>query len=136
MSWVKRSGGSGTGFYGQGLAAIMNRADTTEHAPRAPEQENPEQTPAGAPAIPPAYSTDSWPEVRSNRITLEVIANWVTDGNAAEDSSFYTEALANFGPSSPHLEAASKGQAGAAIHYQNTAANGRFRTRNGEYWQE
>lgn len=118
----------------------MNGEDTTERAPRprtrAPEPETPEQSPASEPATPPAYSTDSWPEVRSNRIALEVIASWSSEGHEGWTSKFYGGALDAFGHHSPHLTAACQGDIDAGARYQQIAANGRYRTRNGEYWQE
>lgn len=140
MSWVKRGGGAGTGIFSKGLAAMVDGEDPIERAPRpatrAPEPEVTNQSPTGAPATPPAYLTHSWPEVRSNRIALEVIASWTSEGHEGWTSMFYDGALEAFGSDSPHLTAACHGDTNAGARYQQIAANGRYRTRNGEYWQE
>lgn len=75
-------------------------------------------------------------DVLDARILLDVLANYVNEGGQATMAMIYPDTLEAFGADSKHLAAACQGQAGAGAHYQQAVAGGRFRTHNGEYWQE
>ncbi|WMY80071.1 hypothetical protein [Citricoccus sp. I39-566] len=135
MTWVKRSGGAGTGFYDQGLSAAGRSAE--EQRPPAgsglgtPDRGAPgpqvQKGPAG-PAVAPAYRVTQWPQVRDNALLLDLLAQGVaTHGYDPEMSMYYEDALATFGVDSPHFTAACRGERGASAHYQRTVAGGRFR---------
>lgn len=135
MAWVKRGGGSGAGEYGRGLDALVGREKPRDE-PSSPNPEPPApKTTPDVPEVPLAYRTTDWPEVRSVRISLEVIASWVRDGNEGCTSLYFDGAQVALGPDSHHLAAACRGDAGAGSNYQHVAAGGRYRTRNGGYWQ-
>lgn len=133
MTWVKRGGGTGQGPYSGGLAAAMNGT--------APPRARPQAREAGAlpaearqqqdePAVPPAYRPQRWADVLDARVQLDVLASYVREGGEAEMSMLYPGVLESFGASSKHFLAACQGQAGAAVHYQQTVAGGRWA--NGE----
>jgi len=125
MALVKRAGGSGTGFYSNGLAAgaptvepqRASRPTPTITETLAPPQDT---TPA------PAYRPTKREQVRNGRIILDVLAHTVREGTDAELSMLYPDALEFFGADSPHFQGACQGQAGAATHYERTVAGGRF----------
>jgi hypothetical protein len=134
MTWVKRGGGRGTGIYGGGLPPVdgpaMRQGPPTSSAASSAVGADARRTSgsdASESALAPAYRVTDWPDALSNRVILDVLANWVRAGNEPEMSILFEDGLAAFGAESQHFIAACKGQAGAGAHYQRTVAGGRFR---------
>lgn len=138
MTWLKRGGGSGAGFYASGLSKAEGAAegrdlrDVPKHggtgtAGRGHDsQDNPEEK-----TIAPAYRVTQCSQVRDNKILLDLLAHGVaTQGWTPDSSIYYDDAVATFGVTSVHFLAACRGEQGAGAHYQRTVAGGRYR--NGE----
>ena len=131
MTWVKRGGGAGRGMYGNGLAAAVESRPPAATAPLSPPHEGKAAgvdapRPSGEPAVPMAYRPRRREDMVDSRTLLEVLARYVREGGEAEMAMIYQDALETFGAESKHFIAACRGQGGAALHYQQTVAGGRY----------
>lgn len=131
MTWVKRGGGAGRGMYSDGLAAAVEpRPPAAADSPSVPRSGGQAAVdtprPSGEPDIPKAYRPRRREDMVDSRTLLEVLARYVREGGEAEMAMIYQDALEAFGADSKHFIAACQGQAGAAAHYQQTVAGGRY----------
>jgi hypothetical protein len=131
MTWVKRGGGAGTGYYGGGLATVVEATGqpTVPRRPEAPADHGNRPTgEARAQRTPaPAYRVTQERQALDHKIVLDLLAQWAGEGNEPELSMYYEDARADFGADSPHFIGACKGQIGAGAHYLRTVSGGAFR---------
>lgn len=130
---MKRGGGTGTGFYGRGFSEAGSAAEEQD-SPVRPNLREPDsagrghdsQDRADGQVTAPAYRVTEHRQVVGNRVILDVLARWVSDGGEPEMSMLYEDALETFGADSMHFIAVCKGRSGVGAHYQRTVAGGQF----------